>query len=80
MDQFAKKFPWEELITKVYSLEDVGKALDDVASLCTVKALIKPNCQIILRPLKNSGIKLKDVDFFEKEGGNLVFSRAGQMA
>ncbi len=38
----AKRFPWRDLITREYSLSEAAQALEDVASLKVVKALIRP--------------------------------------
>ncbi len=43
MDQFRNTFPWKELISKEYSLEETSDALVDVEKLNVVKAVIKPN-------------------------------------
>lgn len=42
MDKFKNKFPWEKIITREYSLEEAGQALEDVKSLKVMKAIIKP--------------------------------------
>jgi L-iditol 2-dehydrogenase len=42
MASIGRRFPWRELITREYSLDEAPRALDDVANLKVVKALIKP--------------------------------------
>jgi threonine dehydrogenase-like Zn-dependent dehydrogenase len=42
MARYAKQFPWLELITREYSLEQAQEALVDVAAQRVVKALIVP--------------------------------------
>ena len=36
------RFPWTDLITREYALEDAQRALEDVAAQTVVKALIVP--------------------------------------
>ena len=43
MAQFHNKFPWMKIISREYSLEEAGKALDDVRNYRIMKALINPN-------------------------------------
>ena len=38
----AKRFPWRDLITREYSLHEAAQALEDVATLKVIKALIRP--------------------------------------
>jgi L-iditol 2-dehydrogenase len=43
MAGIGRRFPWRELITREYSLDESPQALDDVANLKVVKAIIRPN-------------------------------------
>ena len=38
-----ERFPWESVISRYYSLDEAAQALDDVAHLRVVKAVLKPN-------------------------------------
>jgi threonine dehydrogenase-like Zn-dependent dehydrogenase len=40
--RYGDRFNWEGMITRTYTLEEANQALEDVASLKVVKALIKP--------------------------------------
>jgi L-iditol 2-dehydrogenase len=42
LSTIAKRFPWRRLITREYPLQDAAQALEDVARLRVVKALIRP--------------------------------------
>lgn len=41
IEKYSKKYPWEKIISHDYSLEEASKALEDVANLRVMKALIK---------------------------------------
>eukprot|EP00026_Physarum_polycephalum_P009345 Phypoly_transcript_09466.p2 GENE.Phypoly_transcript_09466~~Phypoly_transcript_09466.p2 ORF type:complete len:208 (+),score=27.01 Phypoly_transcript_09466:668-1291(+) len=43
MDQFRDEFPWKDMISREYSLDETNQALLDVEKLAVVKAIIKPN-------------------------------------
>ena len=42
MARYARQFPWTELISREYALDDAQTALEDVAAQRVVKALIVP--------------------------------------
>ncbi|HEY2941997.1 MAG TPA: zinc-binding dehydrogenase [Vicinamibacteria bacterium] len=42
MARHARRFPWRELVTRQYALEDAGRALADMERLAVVKALVRP--------------------------------------
>ena len=42
VEKFAEKIPFEKIITREYSLDEVNEALEDVEQLRVMKALIKP--------------------------------------
>jgi L-iditol 2-dehydrogenase len=42
LSRFGDRVDWSHLITRRYSLEDAGAALEDVENLRVVKALIDP--------------------------------------
>jgi L-iditol 2-dehydrogenase len=42
MARHRARFPWRELVTRQYSLEDAGRALADMESFVVVKALVRP--------------------------------------
>jgi L-iditol 2-dehydrogenase len=37
------EYPWEKIISRMYSLDEVQEALDDVAQMVVMKAVISPN-------------------------------------
>jgi L-iditol 2-dehydrogenase len=39
----ARRFPWQRLVTREYPLESAAQALEDVAQMRVVKALIRPS-------------------------------------
>jgi threonine dehydrogenase-like Zn-dependent dehydrogenase len=42
MARHGRRFPWRELVTREYPLEDAGRALQDMERLAVVKALVRP--------------------------------------
>jgi L-iditol 2-dehydrogenase len=40
--RYGDRFAWDRMISAEYSLDQAGQALDDVAQLRVVKALIRP--------------------------------------
>jgi len=42
MARHARRFPWRQLVTREYPLEDAGRALQDMERLAVVKALVRP--------------------------------------
>lgn len=42
MAKHGARYPWEKLITKSYTLNEVNQAIEDVAALKVIKAVIKP--------------------------------------
>ncbi|MGI5819775.1 MAG: zinc-binding dehydrogenase, partial [Armatimonadota bacterium] len=38
-----ERFPWEAVISRYYALDEAAQALDDVAHLRVVKAVLRPN-------------------------------------
>ena len=42
MTRYARQFPWTDLISKEYSLDQAQAALEDVTAQRVVKALIVP--------------------------------------
>jgi L-iditol 2-dehydrogenase len=42
MARHVRRFPWRELVTRQYALEDAGRALADMEGLAVVKALVRP--------------------------------------
>jgi L-iditol 2-dehydrogenase len=43
VQKYAQVFPFEKIISRDYSLDEVGQALDDVENLKVMKAIIRPN-------------------------------------
>ena len=43
MQRFGGRFPWAEMVSRTYTLEQVAKALADVEARRVVKAVILPN-------------------------------------
>lgn len=43
VEKFSSKYPFEKIISKEYTLDEVATALDDVEHLRIMKAIIKPN-------------------------------------
>ncbi|MHA2276746.1 MAG: hypothetical protein ACXAC2_13310 [Candidatus Kariarchaeaceae archaeon] len=43
LEKYETKFPWEKIISKIYSLDEANQALRDVQNLSVMKAVIKPN-------------------------------------
>lgn len=43
VEKYKDKFPWEKIISKIYSLEEASLALDDVKNYLVMKSVIKPN-------------------------------------
>jgi len=43
VQKYVKKYPFEKIISKDYSLDEIDQALDDVENLRIMKAIIKPN-------------------------------------
>ena len=42
MARYGQQFPWTDLITREYDLDEAQRALEDVAAQRVVKALIVP--------------------------------------
>ncbi|MCE7736913.1 MAG: zinc-binding dehydrogenase [Candidatus Heimdallarchaeota archaeon] len=43
VEKYDNKFPWEKIISKIYSLEEASQALEDVKNYLVMKSVIKPN-------------------------------------
>jgi len=45
VQKYAKYYPFEKIISRDYSLDEIKQALDDVEQLKIMKAIIRPNSE-----------------------------------
>ena len=43
VQKYAKHYPFEKIISRDYTLDEISQALDDVEQLKVMKAIIRPN-------------------------------------
>lgn len=43
VEKYCNKFPWEKIISKIYTLDEASQALKDVKNYLVMKSVIKPN-------------------------------------